>query len=280
MHTRRPVDLIALATAAVLLAACERATGCGDVILSTTTSTQDSGLLDALIPVFEEESGCRVKTIAVGSGQALALAGRGEADVVLSHAPNLERQYVADGSVTRRRLVMHNDFLVVGPEADSAGIRGLRRAAEAFSRIASARATFVSRGDSSGTHLRELSVWSEAGIEPRWEGYIEVGQGMGATLMITSERNGYTLTDRGTYLAFKPRVPLVPLVEGDPLLLNIYHVLEVNADRFDRVNGAGGTAFADFILSQKAQAIIDTFGVQRFGEPLFFPDAGKSVDDL
>jgi tungstate transport system substrate-binding protein len=250
------------------------------VILSTTTSTQDSGLLDVLVPMFEKKTGSTVKVISVGTGQALALAGKGEADVALVHAPDSEKKYVADGLLTNRRLVMHNDFLIVGPAEDPAKIKGMKSAVEAMKRVAEAKATFVSRGDNSGTHQLEKKLWSEAKVSPAGAWYLSSGQGMGATLGIGSEKKGYVLTDRATYLAFKKRVQLDPLVERDRILLNIYSVLEPNAAKFPRINAAGGKAFADFMVSQEVQEVIRTFGVDKFGEPLFFPDAGRSEDSL
>jgi len=250
------------------------------VILATTTSTQDSGLLDVLIPMFEKQTGYVVKTVSIGTGQALALGGRGEADVVLVHAPEAEKRYLAEGTLINRRLVMHNDFIVVGPPADPVKIRSLNRAIEAFWRIAGANAPFVSRGDGSGTNVLEERLWKAAGIEPRGDWYLQSGQGMGQTLAIASEKRAYTLTDRGTYLAFKKRVALDVLVERDAPLLNIYSVMEANPSRFPRVNAAGGKAFADYMVSAEAQAVIKTFGVERFGEPLFFPDAGKREDEV
>jgi tungstate transport system substrate-binding protein len=244
------------------------------VILATTTSTQDSGLLDVLVPLFEKKSGYTVKTIAVGTGQSLALGDRGEADVVLVHAPELELQYLAKGNLINRRRVMHNDFVLVGPPADPAGIKGVKRAAEASKRIAERGAAFVSRGDQSGTHTKEKSLWNAAGIAPRGHWYVESGQGMGATLTIASEKGAYTLTDRATYLALKKRVQLSVLVEGDALLLNIYHVLEVSPAGHPRVNAAGGKAFADFLVSGEARAVIETFGVEKYGQPLFFIGGG------
>ncbi len=245
------------------------------VILATTTSTQDSGLLDVLVPRFEKKSGYTVKTIAVGTGQSLALGDRGEADVVLVHAPKLELEYLAKGNLINRRLVMHNDFVLVGPPADPAGIRGLKKAADALKKIAQRGARFVSRGDNSGTHNTERSLWKVAGIAPKGSWYIESGQGMGATLTIASEKGAYTLADRATYLAFQKRIQLAILLEGDAPLLNIYHVMEVNPTRHPRVNGAGGKAFAGFMVSPEAQEVIKTFGVEKYGQPLFVPDAGK-----
>jgi tungstate transport system substrate-binding protein len=250
------------------------------VILSTTTSTQDSGLLDVLVPMFEKKTGYTVKTISVGTGQALALGAKGEADVCLVHAPDSEKKYVADGLLLNRRLVMHNDFIIVGPADDPARIKGLASAVDALKRIAEAKATFVSRGDNSGTHQLEKKLWEEAKIQPAGTWYLQSGQGMGATLTIASEKRAYTLTDRGTYLAFQKRVQLVNLVEKDRILLNIYSVLLPNATKFPRVNVAGGKAFADFMVAPETQEVIKTFGVDKYGEPLFFPDAGKREEAL
>lgn len=246
------------------------------VILATTTSTQDAGLLDVLAPMFERQTGYTVKTIAVGTGQALEMGGRGEADVVLVHAPTLELKYVAEGSMVNRRLVMHNDFIIIGPPGDPAAIKRTKTAAEAFKKIVERGARFVSRGDNSGTHAKEKVLWKAAGLAPRGSWYIESGQGMGATLAIASEKNAYTLTDRATYLAFAKRVRLAIVLEGDAPLLNVYHVMEVNPARYSRVNGPGGKAFADFMVSPATQEAIRTFGVEKFDQPLFFPDAGKA----
>jgi len=250
------------------------------VILSTTTSTQDSGLLDVLVPLFEKQSGYSVKTIAVGTGQALALAERGDADVVLAHAPSLEKESVVKGKLLNRRLVMYNDFIIVGPKNDPAKIRATKSAATALRAIEQAKATFVSRGDKSGTHNKEVSLWKSAGSAPRAPWYIESGQGMGATLGIANERNGYTLTDRATYLALSKNLSLSMLVEGDRALLNIYSVLEVNPANGARVNVAGGKAFADFMVSPRTQKIIHMFGVDKFGQSLFVPVAGQKEDEL
>jgi tungstate transport system substrate-binding protein len=250
------------------------------VILSTTTSTQDSGLLDVLVPMFEKKSGMSVKTISVGTGQALALAARGEADVTLAHAPEVEKKYVAEGKMHNRRLVMYNDFVIIGPEDDPAKIKGLPKAVDALKKIAAAEARFVSRGDKSGTHVLEQGLWKQAGVEPKGAWYIESGQGMGATLGIANDRKAYTLTDRGTYLAFQKRISLPILVEKDRPLLNIYSVMEVNPANGPRVNAAGGKAFADFMLTPEVQGIIKTFGVDKFGQPLFVPIAGKKDEDF
>lgn len=248
-----------------------------DVILATTTSTRDSGLLDSLVPVFERQSGYRVKVIAVGSGQALALGRRGDADVVLSHAPEAERTLVDSGYVVSRRLVMHNDFLIVGPAADPAGLRSLTDAVAALRRLATEAQPFVSRGDQSGTHQLEQKLWRISAIQPPRPGswYIEAGQGMGATLQMADEKRAYTITDRATYLTWRDRLQLVAMVEGDTLLYNVYHVLEPNPKNGPRINVAGGKAFADFMVAPATQALIGEFGKARFGRSLFIPDAGK-----
>jgi tungstate transport system substrate-binding protein len=253
------------------------------VILATTTSTQDSGLLDILVPAFERESGYFVKTISVGSGQAIAMARKGEADVLLVHSPAEEQKLVEEGIGVNRRLVMHNDFVVVGPPADLAKIRGSDSCAAAFAKIAGAGALFLSRGDNSGTHSKEKGLWKAAKVNPegqRW--YLETGLGMGDTLKVASEKGGYTLTDRGTYLALNKARPfaLAILVEREPSLLNVYHVIEVSPARWPKVNSAGARAFADFVVSPKTQELIGRFGVDKVGSPLFIPDAGKKPESL
>jgi tungstate transport system substrate-binding protein len=279
--TRRRFVLVTLTLliAAGPTAAQTPASASRTVILSTTTSTQDSGLLDVLVPMFERASGYSVKTISVGTGQALALAARGETDVTLAHAPALERKYVEEGKMLNRRLVMYNDFVVIGPAEDPARVKGLP-AAEALRRIAAAEARFVSRGDKSGTHLLEQALWKQAGIEPKGPWYIESGQGMGQTLGIANDRQAYTLTDRGTYLAFQKRVDLPVLVEKDRPLLNIYSVMEVNPANGPRVNAGAGKAFADFMLSATVQNVIRTFGVDKYGQPLFVPIAGQREEEV
>ncbi len=250
------------------------------IILATTTSTQDSGLLDILVPLFEQKSGYRVKTVSVGTGQALALAAKGDADVVLVHAPSLEKKYVAAGKLLNRRLVMYNDFVIIGPKADAAKIAPAKSAVAALKLIAQAKAVFVSRGDNSGTYTLEKSIWKSAGIEPKGSWYLESGQGMGATLAIANERNAYTLTDRGTYLAFHKRLSLTVLLEGDKALFNTYSVMEVNPANGPRVKTAGAKAFADFMIEPETQAVIKKFGVEKFGRPLFVPVAGMREEDL
>jgi len=266
-----------------------------DVLLATTTSTRDAGLLDSLLPVFERQTGYHVKVVAVGSGQALEMGRRGDADVVLSHAPDAERILADSGYFVRRRRVMHNDFLIVGPPGDPAGLRGMNDAVAALKRLAAHRGAFVSRGDRSGTHQLELGLWrrvsSPPGPLPRsgasppgplslsGEGgrgwYIESGQGMAATLQMADEKRAYTISDRATYLAWRDKVELVPMVEGDPLLYNVYHVMEVNPRNSPRGNTAGARALAAFFVSPEAQAMIAEFGKASFGQVLFIPDAGK-----
>jgi tungstate transport system substrate-binding protein len=250
------------------------------LLLATTTSTQDSGILDVLIPLFEKQSGYRVKTIAVGTGEALKMGGRGDADVLIVHDPSREKKLVEEGAFVNRRLLMHNHFLVVGPASDPAGLRGATQVTAAFQQIATKQIGFVSRGDDSGTHSEERSLWTLVDIRPAGSWYIESGEGMGATLLIASQKNAYTLTDRGTHLAFRGRTGLVPYVEGDGVLLNVYSVMEVNPARFPKVNAAGARALSEFLVSPAAQAVIESFGVDKYGEPLFVPDAGKSEESL
>jgi len=247
-----------------------------NIILATTTSTQDSGLLDELIPLFEKKTGYFVKTIAVGSGQAMAMGRKGEADVLLVHSPEDEKTFMAEGYGIDRRLVMHNDFIIVGPPSDPAKIKGIKSTVEAFKKIAQSKSLFISRSDNSGTHAKEKAIWKAAGVKPEGENwYHETGLGMGQTLNVASEKKAYTLTDRGTYLALKKRLELEMLSYGDKMLFNIYHVIVINPERFPKVNASGARAFSDFMVSNEAQSIIKTFGITKFGAPLFFPDAVK-----
>jgi tungstate transport system substrate-binding protein len=251
-----------------------------NVILSTTTSTQDTGLLDILVPLFEKQTGYSVKTVSVGTGQALALAAKGDADVALVHAPSLEKEYVAYGKLLNRRLVMYNDFVIVGPKEDPARVKSTSKTIDALKLIEKANARFVSRGDNSGTHILEKTLWKQAGIEPKGAWYIESGQGMGATLGIANERNAYALADRATYLAFSKRLALAVLLEGDRPLLNIYSVMEINPANGPRINAAGGKAFADFMVAPATQAVIKTFGLEKYGRSLFVPVAGMKEEEL
>lgn len=275
---RRTVAVLLAFTAALAIVACGddsdsasagKAADNGRMILATTTSTQDSGLLDELVPRFEKDSGCSVKTIAVGSGEALELGERGDADVLLVHSPEAEEEYMQGGHGTSRKAVMHNDFIVVGPADDPAKIKGMRSAAEAFTRIAKAEAPFASRADESGTHTKELSLWEAAGIEPAGSWYIETGQGMGETLTIASQKQAYTLSDRGTYLATE-NLDLELLVEGGKDLLNPYHVIVVKGEG---VNRTCAEQLSDWITSPRTQREIGRFGVKQYGEPLFVADA-------
>ena len=254
-----------------------------ELILATTTSTQDSGLLDVLVPMFEDQTGYKVKVVAVGTGQALQMGQEGNADVLLVHAPSSEKTYMDGNYGKDRMLVMHNDFIIVGPAADPAGIKGGAVAVDAFKKIAESAASFVSRGDKSGTNTKELALWKSAGLDPAgkkpaW--YIESGQGMGATLTIASEKEAYTLTDRATFLANKSNLQLDLLVEKDNALLNVYHVITVNPDLWPKVNFEGATAFADWLISAPTQDVIREFGVKEYGQPLFIPDADKTDADL
>lgn len=248
--------------------------GSKDVILATTTSTQDSGLLDILIPAFEEESGYLVKTIAVGTGQALEMGKNGDADVLLTHAPSSERELLDSGDIINYNLVMHNDFIIVGPSEDPASING-SSSSDGFAQIAKTESIFISRGDDSGTHKKELSIWKKAEIEPSGSWYQETGSSMGQTLNVASEKSGYTLTDRATYLALLDNLSLEILIEGEADLLNIYHVMQVNPEKSDLINEGGARAFVEFMLSERGQALIGEFGVEEYGSPLFFPDGGK-----
>lgn len=281
LDIRLAAALCAGLLAAPLLARAEDAAR--TILLATTTSTQDSGLLDALLPAFQEETGYAVKTISVGSGQAMALGRRGEADVLLVHAPAEEQRLVDEGAGVNRRLVMHNDFIVVGPLGDPARVKGAASSKEAMAAIARAGALFVSRGDDSGTHSKEKALWKAAGVSPdgqKW--YQQTGLGMGETLAVASEKDAYTLTDRATWLALSRarKLALQVVLEKEHLLLNVYHVIEVSPSRWPQVNAAGARAFADYLVSPKAQEAIGRFGVEKFGAPLFVPDAGKDPRSL
>ncbi len=252
----------------------------GAVILATTTSTQDSGLLDELIPAFEGATGSEVKVTAVGSGQAIELAERGEADVLLVHSPASELALMAKGTAGTRRVVMHNDFVLVGPANDPAKVGGSKHASAALKKVSVAEAPFISRGDDSGTHKLELKLWKGAGVSPGGGWYSESGHGMGQTIQIAGERQAYTLVDRATWLATGARSGLKLLVEGDPALLNVYHVIAMTVKAGQRVNAEGARSFADWIVSTEAQRLIGHFGVEKFGRPLFVPDAGKTDEEV
>lgn len=259
------------------------------ITLATTTSTQDSGMLDYLLPVFTKETGIPVKVVAVGSGEALAMAQRGDADVVLAHSPAAEESFVAKGYGVDRRTVMHNDFVLVGPPSDPAGVKGGKDVAAALKKIAQTGSLFVSRGDKSGTHAKELTLWAKTGLplvpSPGWGGttpvrpsgvwYLEAGQGMGEVLQMASQKKAYTLADRSTYLARKGGLFLDIVVEGEPNLFNQYHVMAVNPEKNPRVDFKGAEKFVSFMVAPNTQKLIAEFGKDKFGMSLFFPDAGK-----
>ncbi|MEK7668699.1 MAG: substrate-binding domain-containing protein [Gemmatimonadota bacterium] len=272
--------LVVIGTAAAWVAllaparlAGQQPTGGRDVILATTSSFRDTGLLDSLLPAFERETGYRLLAIAVGSGQALRMGERGDADVLLVHSPAAEMAFLRAGSGTRRQVVAWNYFAIVGPRGDPARVAEAPSAADALRRIAAAASGFVSRGDSSGTHVREMALWVEAGGRPRWAGYVETGQGMAMTLLVADERGAYTLTDRATLAAFRHRVALVPLRPPEPALLNVYHVIEVSPTGRPRVNAIGARAFADWITSPAVQERIASFGPA--GDPPFVAARGR-----
>jgi tungstate transport system substrate-binding protein len=243
-----------------------------DLILATTTSTQDSGLLDVLIPIFEEQTGYKVQTIAVGSGAALKMAEEGNADVLLVHAPSAEETLMTNGWGSNRALIMHNDFVIAGPVNDPVSIRGtdVLRAMQ----LIYGSGLFVSRADGSGTHNMEMTLWKQAKVDLRFApARIETGQGMAATLTIASEKQAYTLTDRATFLANRDHLDLDILVEGDAALLNVYHVITVNPAKWTRVNYDGALAFLKFMTDPATQKVIGAFGLDTYGQPLFVPDA-------
>ena len=264
------------------LSACAPKPTNPNLILATTTSLQDSGLLDVLIPLFEEQSGYTVQTVAVGSGAAMQMGREGNADVLFVHSPTDEKTLMADGFGKERVLIAHNDYIIVGPEADLAAIKGLSPV-DAFKAIYAAGSSFVARADKSGTSTKELGFWKKAELDPATEKpawYIETGQSMGASLTIASEKDAYILTDRGTFLANKDKLQLALLVENDPSLLNVYHVITINPEKWPKVNYEGAVALMNFMLSSTAQDFMATFGVDKFGIPLFNPDGGKTDADL
>ena len=256
-------------------APAEEPTGeAAELLLATTTSTADSGLLDFILPAFTEESGATVNVVAVGTGQSLQLGRDGNADVLLVHARALEDAFMEEGHGVRREDVMYNDFIILGPADDPAGIAGLTDAGEAMSLIAESESTFVSRGDQSGTHTKELSVWEAAGVEPAGDWYISSGQGMGDVLTMANEQLAYTLSDRATYLAFTQQgIELEVLVEGDPVLFNPYGVIAVNPDKGPHIQAELADQFIEWIISLPVQEMIAEFGVEEFGQPLFVPDS-------
>ena len=237
--------------------------------LATTTSTQDSGLLDVLVPTFEKDTGIKVKVVAVGSGQALELGRRGDADVLLTHAPDAEQQFVAEGYAEQRTPVMHNDFVLVGPKGDPAGVSGERVIVEVFRQISRTESPFVSRGDESGTHIKEKQVWERADTQAKGEWYIRAGAGMAAALRMASEKGAYTLSDRSTFLAQRNGLQLEVLSQADPLLRNPYAVIVVSSHKHPHVRHEAAHRFAEFLVLPKTQKTISEFGVEKYGEPLF-----------
>jgi tungstate transport system substrate-binding protein len=268
------------APASVAASAAAAPAGSTALILATTTSLQDSGLLDVLVPAFEQASGYTVKTVAVGTGQALTMGQQGNADVLFVHAPTQEQAFMDAGWGVDRRLVAHNYFWIVGPASDPAGISGMTSAVDAFKKIAASGATFISRDDNSGTNTKELSLWKSAGITPSGSWYVQSGQGMGPTLQIASEKGGYTLTDTATFLANQSKLTLQALVKSDSSLINIYSVIAVNPAKWPKVNAAGAKAFEDYVTGTAGQQIIGTFGTDKYGLALFNPDAGKDYSSL
>jgi len=273
----------AAAVLAVILAAAILAWGLGgcgssgipeedrsELILATTTSVLDSGLLDALVEGFEEENPYRVKAVAVGSGAALLMAQQGEADVTITHEPKAEKEFMEAGYGESRREVMYNDFIIVGPSDDPGGIKGMQDAAQAFTRISESGQPFVSRGDASGTHAMEMSVWERAGIQPSGDWYTESGQGMGYTLRIAEEEGAYTLTDRATFIVLDEALDLEIMVEGDPALKNVYAAIVTNPGIFPDTNIEGARDFEEFLFTEETQDLIRDFGVDEYGEHLFY----------
>lgn len=266
--------LVSILTLLLILTTVVGCTSKKGIILSTTTSTQDSGLLDFLLPKFTEETGIEVKTIAVGTGKALQMGRDGEADVLLVHAKEDELKFVEEGHGTERHDVMYNDFILVGPKQDVLDLRVEAKAdiLKGLKEIASKKATFVSRGDHSGTHKKELSIWKTAEIQPSGDWYFEAGAGMGDVLKIASEKQGYTITDRATYLSMKDNLDLDVIIEGDTNLFNQYGIIPVNPDKNSNINNEGALVFMNWMISTKGQALIKEYGVDKYGEPLFIPN--------
>ncbi|MCG9479216.1 MAG: substrate-binding domain-containing protein [Actinomycetia bacterium] len=269
-------SVILLISSIFLGISCKAETKDAEIILATTTSTYDSGLLDVLLPVFEEEYGYEIKPIAVGTGEAIAMGERGEADVILVHSRASEDKFIEDGYGTERFDVMHNDFVVIGPEEDPAGIIGLG-ASEAYIRIAETGSPFVSRGDNSGTNKKELIIWENAGVTPEGDWYLETGQGMGATLRIADEKSAYTMSDRGTFLSQEENLILIVLVQDDGILFNPYGIIPVDPETHPGlgINYEGAMELVEFITGAEGQDIIRKFGMEKFGQPLFYPDVIK-----
>ncbi len=281
MSYKRVIHTIAAAALAALMLACAASPAPQALRLATTTSTQDSGLLDAILPDFESKCGCRVDVIAVGTGQALEIGARGDADVVLVHARAREDAFVAAGDGIDRRDVMRNDFVIVGSKDDPADVAGLERAADALARIAASESVFVSRGDDSGTHTKEKSLWASIGITPtpEYAWYLSIGQGMGETLKFADERSAYTLTDRATFLALQANLRNLTVAVGgqsieanmDEALSNPYGVIIVNPQKHPGVQFELATRFVDWLTSVETQQMIRAYGRDKYGQGLFYP---------
>ena len=267
------LKLFTAVLAAVLSFGCQEKPAPQSVVrLATTTSVRDTGLLDVLTDAFQKDGKHTLQAIAVGSGQAMQLGKTGEADILWVHSPDDEAQFVAEGYGTDRTTFLHNDFVLLAPASDPAKVKGTKKAAEAFAKIAAAKATFVSRADKSGTHKKELKLWDAAKVKPSAEFYIEAGQGMAGTLSIAKEKKAYVLADRSTYLAMEKNVGLEIVSEGDDALINRYSLILVNPAKFPKVNTEGAQAFFGFVLSAPAKELIEKFGVKKYGQQLFFYD--------
>lgn len=256
----------------VILVSNVRAQGNKNIILATTTSVQDTGLLDVLTDAFQKKTGYTVKSIAVGTGQAIQMGKLGEADILWVHSPTDEKQFVDEGYGINRTTFMHNDFVILGPRDDSAKVLGEKSVVEVFKKIAAGKKLFVSRGDNSGTHKKEKAIWKEAGVFPDKSAYLEAGQGMAATVSIANEKRAYCLADRSSYLSLKKSINLMIVSEGDPLLINYYSLILVNPDKFSKINVEGGKLLFDFLLSGEAKGVVESFGKKEFGKQLFFWD--------
>ena len=268
----RGIGIAAVAVAATIACMACRAAENRELILATTTSVQDTGLLDVLLDLFTKESGYTVKPIAVGTGQAIELGRKGSADILWVHSPDDELQFVAEGYGTNRVSFMHNVFVLLGPTGDPARVRGTSAITNAFRKIAEAKSPFVSRGDQSGTHKKELKIWKQTGITPAAPWYIEVGQGMAQTVHVANEKQAYCLADRSTQLSLRKMIQLGIVSEGDPALRNVYSLILVNPVKFPKVNAIGARALQDFLLSARTKKIVEEFGKKEYGTQLFYYD--------
>ena len=246
-----------------------------ELTLVSTTTTQGSGLLAVLVPAFEKKTGIRVRVIAVGSGQALELGRRGDADVLLTHSPDAEKKFMDEGWGDQRRAVMYNDFVIVGPADDKAAVKSAESATEALQKIFQAQSSFISRSDDSGTHVKEKSLWKAAQITPSGDWYIQAGTGMAPCLRMAHEKQAYILCDRATFLALKAEIQLVILLQGDERLLNRYSVITLNPQRHPQIHQEAANRFAEFVLSPQGQSLIGALGKVQYGESLFTPDAAR-----